>query len=277
MLVLHDSRDSRPVPQQAARVGPGRGEGTGVVRRRGAESHRAGHDHVRAGPPAAMGPWPRCFARWSRSPASRGFACCMPIPPGIDDDLIRTIAAERKDRSLSGHPHSARQRPGPQGHAPAGYPGCAVPAGREPQDRYVRYCSADDRNRGLSGRDTGRFRRIAGVHSSRPIRRPRGVHLLPRGRHACGRDARPGPRRGQAGPVRRTDAGAAGDRVRQKQEPHRQQTRRVSWTPWTGIPAEAQVGGPGPQAGDVSMDRPRISTASASSRDAPRPRDNSSQ
>ena len=44
-----------------------------------------------------------------------------------------------------------------------------------------------------------------------------------------------------------------------------------------GIPAEAQVGGPGPQAGDVSMDRPRISTAPASSRDAPRPRDNSSQ
>ena len=146
-------------------------------------------------------------------------------PTGIDDDLIRTIAASEKIvRYLDIPIQHASDR--------------VLKAMRRPDTRDALYGLVERLRTAMSdivlrttvivgfpGETQEDFERVAGVHSSRPIRRAWGVHLLPRGRHACGRDARPGPRRGQAGPVRRTDAGAAGDRVRQKQEPHREQTR----------------------------------------------------
>ena len=44
-------------------------------------------------------------------------------PEAVTDELIEVIARETEDRPLSGHPHPARQRRHPEGHAPPEHQG----------------------------------------------------------------------------------------------------------------------------------------------------------
>ena len=74
-------------------------------------------------------------------------------PTGHHRPSHRDDRPQREDRSLSRYPHAARQRPDSQGHAPAGHERRPVPAPRPAPRGYVRYCPANDTDRGISGRD----------------------------------------------------------------------------------------------------------------------------
>ena len=196
-------------------------------------------------------------------------------PTGIDDDLIQTIAESGKVvRYLDIPIQHASDR--------------VLKAMRRPDTRDA-LCRLVERLRtamsdivlrttvivGFPGETQGDFDELLEFIRGARFDALGAFTYFPEAGTAGGRDAGPGPRRDQAGPVRRIDAGAAGDRVREEQGPHRQQTHLSRGLAGANILLAAKVDEPGPQAGDVSTDRLRISIASASSRTVRRSRDNS--